>query len=91
MHCVKSIVNIQINTTIWNGRCLDISVLSNKILYNKCIATNKIKPVDINIWNLYSTHFTLYIYSYIVSFFLNIVLPYFVGELANAIRQKRNL
>jgi len=41
--------------------------------------------------SIFYSLYIIYIYSYIVSFFLNIVLPYFVGELANAIRQKRNL
>jgi hypothetical protein len=47
---VKSIVNINKDYCIWNDQFINLSTLSNKLLYNNLVNVKFSKPIDTHYW-----------------------------------------
>ena len=47
---VKSIVNINKDYFIWNDQFINLSTLSNKLLYNNLVNVKFSKPIDTHYW-----------------------------------------
>ena len=47
---VKSIVNIKKDYFIWNDQFINLSTLSNKLLYNKLVNVKLSKPISTHYW-----------------------------------------
>jgi hypothetical protein len=50
---IKSAVNFQKDKFIVNGKCIELSQLSNKYFYNEYINVKFLKPIGINTWFMY--------------------------------------
>jgi hypothetical protein len=50
---IKSVINFQKDKFIANGKCIDLSQLSNKYFYNEYINVKFLKPIGINTWLMY--------------------------------------
>ena len=47
---VKNIVNIKKGYFIWNNQFINLSTLSNKLLYNNLVNVKFSKPIDAHYW-----------------------------------------